>query len=360
MLTHSISALERGSFMPLDIIRGDIAQVHADAIVNSANPLPVIGQGVDSSLHRAAGPALLEERRRIGSIRVGHAVATSAGRLPAKIVVHTVGPVWQGGGHGELSALASCYEASLAVASDHACASVAFPLISTGTYGFPKDRALIVAKESIGRFLEGHEMDVALVVYDMATFQLSAELVAGVEGYLAESMAVPDGALREADFDAGPSSALELPISSRGGSFRSSRIRESERGEGIFLGAPLSLEDVVGEVEETFSERLLHLIDERGLSDPEVYKRANIDRRLFSKIRGNPSYQPKKKTALAFAVALRLDLDETLDLIGRAGYTLSSASVGDLIARYFLEQRCWDVNDINLALFKYGQPLIGS
>ncbi len=360
--------------MPLNIIRQDISRVRADAIVNSANPLPVVGRGVDSALHAAAGPRLLEDRRRIGSIKPGEAAVTAAGNLPARVVVHTVGPVWEGGGRSEAATLRNCYVSSLDAARRAGCASIAFPLISTGTYGFPKDLALRVAKRAIEDYLGRCDMDVMLVVYDEESFQLSRALSQDVESFIAsrsgmfgmdsdDSPFVPADRIipGSADFGGLPSDDVGAPEEVGVAEKACFSARMADFVPTCAAAAPVkrSLDDVVSQVGESFAEALLRMIDERGLADPEVYRRANIDRKLFSKIRNNPAYQPKKGTAIGLAVALRLDIDDTLDLIGRAGYTLSDASVGDLIVRYFIERDQWDVNDINIVLFKYDQPLIG-
>lgn len=357
--------------MPLEIIRADIATICADAIVNSANPLPVVGRGVDSRLHAAAGPQLLATRERIGALAVGEAAATEAGGLPARYVIHTVGPLWEGGS-GEAEALTSCYLNSLNLALSLGCGSVAFPLISTGTYGFPKDLALKVAMRSIGNFLAKHDLDVMLVVYDPESYQLSEELFGSVQSFIDEhfegdeqlpskdtlTCAMPMSAAYEGALSALP--AFEETPSSSSAPSHPSSINCPPRTLG-FLNRfrRRQLEDVVNQVDETFSEALLRMIDERGLTDPEVYKRANIDRKLFSKIRSNPAYQPSKATAVALAVALQLSLDETRDLIGRAGYALTHASKGDLIVEYFIDQGVFDIFLINETLFAFDQTLIG-
>ena len=376
--------------MPLEIVRNDICRMAVDAIVNSANPSPVIGRGVDSALHEAAGPTLLEERRRAGNIAVGAAIATGAGCLPARYVIHTVGPLWQGGGAGELDDVARCYRSCLDAAVRLGCASIAFPLISTGTYGFPKSLALRAATDEISAFLADTDLDVYLVVYDEESFQISQDLFDKVADYLdrrlepsdtvassarrmrtlrsasAVSPDTPqafDGLLEEASiefdsFEAFPYSIVAaeaaLPGDSASPSERRSDVAQRRR-----LLSRRRLEDVVSEVDESFAEALLRLIDERGMTDPQVYKRANIDRKLFSKIRSNAGYRPSKATAVALAVALMLNLDETRDLIARAGYALTRASRGDIIVEYFIENGIWDVIRINEALFAFDEPLIG-
>ena len=170
--------------MPFKILRNDITNMRVDAIVNTANPRPVIGSGTDSMIHAKAGPGLLEARRAIGDIRVGHATETPAFGLDAKIVIHTVGPVWQGGGHGEEELLRSCYDKSLELAAERGCRSVAFPLISAGNYGFPKDRALQVAISAFSAFLMEREMEIFLVVFDRKAYRLSEQLFRDVESYI--------------------------------------------------------------------------------------------------------------------------------------------------------------------------------
>ena len=356
--------------MPLEIIRADIATVCADAIVNSANPLPIVGRGVDSHLHVAAGPQLLAARKRIGALAVGEAAATEAGTLPVRYVIHTVGPLWEGGS-GEAEALTACYRNSLNLALSLGCDSVAFPLISTGTYGFPKDLALRVAIRTIGDFLAEHDLDVALVVYDPESYQLSEELFGSVQSFIDEHLEdteqpPADDALActmpmSAAFEGSPSAIPAFEEASRESapSRPSSTDRPSRTLGFLNRFRRRQLEDVVNQVDETFSEALLRMIDERGLTDPEVYKRANIDRKLFSKIRSNPAYQPSKATAVALAVDLQLSLDETRDLIGRAGYALTHASKGDLIVEYFIDQGVFDILLINETLFAFDQALIG-
>ncbi|MDY4042053.1 MAG: macro domain-containing protein [Collinsella sp.] len=353
--------------MPLNIVRANIVDVAADAIVNSANPFPMIGSGVDSAIHEAAGPCLLEERQRVGNIAVGDAVATSAGKLAAKIVIHAVGPLWRGGSHGEIDAVKSCYRRSLEVACEHGCASIAFPLISTGAYRFPKDCALDAAMDAIGAFLLEHDLDVTLAVFDPASFQLSRRVVGEVETYIrdAESTASewsgsvvfdPDDSCLEGRPQEAPALGA-LPASAGEEGLRWAPAgRVSVRRASA---APRPLEEVLAQMEETFSESLLRLIDERGLTDPEVYRRANLDRKHFSKIRSDAAYQPKKMTALALAIALHLNLDETLDLLGRAGYTLSRASKADCIIEYCILNGLHDVGEVNLLLFEFNQPLLG-
>lgn len=159
--------------MALKFVCGDITKMRVDAIVNAANPTLLGGGGVDGCIHRAAGPGLLEECRTLGGCQTGDAKITAAYRLPCRYVIHTVGPVWQGGSRGEEQALCSCYQASLALAKAHGCRSVAFPLVSAGVYGFPKRQALRTAVESIKAFLQVDEMEVTLVLFGAEDYALA-------------------------------------------------------------------------------------------------------------------------------------------------------------------------------------------
>ena len=385
--------------MPFHIIRDNITRVHADAIVNTANPEPVYAGGTDSAIYHAAGrDRLLAERKKIGRINPGQAAFTPAFALHAKYIIHTVGPVWQGGDRGEFELLASCYRNALGIARRLGCESIAFPLISTGVYGFPKDRALEIALREISVFLEKSEMDVTLVVFDRKSFDLSAGLAADIRQYInenyvteqtAEEYAIDDqyfgqslnqtlrpAARRELQRRSARHSRLESP--SRKSDAKDSAPQGEKpdyllREEGAAYepdqsvsSAPArprpqrSLQDVMSQVGESFQECLLRLIDQRGLTDAQVYKRANIDRKLFSKIRCNPHYIPRRKTIISLAVALELNIDEMTDLLLKAGIALSPGSKFDLIIRYCVENQIYDSMTINAILFDYDQPLLGA
>ena len=354
--------------MPFQIIRNDITKVKADAIVNTANPKPRIGRGTDSAIYAAAGEEqLLDARKKIGDIAPGQAVSTDAFALNAKYIIHTVGPSWIDGIHGERAVLRSCYEESLMLAAKLKCKSIAFPMIATGVYGFPKDEALNIALGSIGKFLLTHEMKVTLVVFDRKALELSEQLVGGIEQYIDEHAAE---LLRKAEYGDGYASNI-----------RRRRIAQLERAEELYdlkesdavedadeaispiTGIPdvagKNLDAILGGAGETFQQRLFQLIDERGLDDVTVYKKANIDRKVFSRIRCKADYKPKKKTAVAFAIALELDLPTTLDLLSRAGMAFSPSDGFDLIVSYFITNKNYDIYEINAALFKYGQPVLG-
>ena len=342
--------------MPFQIIRNDITKMKVDAIVNAACPTLLGGGGVDGAIHQAAGPELLAECRTLHGCQTGDAKITKGYQLPCKRVIHAVGPVWHGGSHGERELLASCYRKSLALAVEYRLESIAFPLISSGAFGYPKDKALKVAIAEIGDFLLQHEMTVYLVVFDRASFALSEKLFASIAEYIddnyidlhpvgdrnrRELICMQEEVLEEASYEASLSAAY-IPAPA----------------------APLKrkrkLADVVKQMEESFSQMLLRLIDEKGMSDAETNKRANIDRKLFSKIRNDIHYKPSKPTVLSFAIALRLNLDETRDLLRKAGFALSRSSKFDIIVQYFIEEGNYNIFEINEALFAFDQPLLGN
>ena len=340
--------------MPFEIVRNDITQMRVDAIVNTANPRPVIGSGVDAGIHRAAGPELLTAREKIGRIGVGEAAITPGFGLNAKFVIHTVGPVWRGGLLGERKLLRGCYEASLALAAENGCASIAFPLISTGNYGFPKDEALQIALDAIRGFLNDHEMLVSLVVFDRESFQLSRERYREVASFIDENY-IQEQASRQFSLRGNRDAVEEFcaPMECA----EAAPPRESVP---LPYGKPKpSLADLLAQTDAGFSETLLKLIDKTGKKDSEIYTRANLSRQHFSKIRNNPHYQPTKPTAIALALALELNLDQTRDLIGRAGYALTGSSKFDVIIMYFIREKNYNLFDINAALFEFDQSLLG-
>ena len=342
--------------MPFEIVRNDITKMSVDAIVNAANETLLGGGGVDGCIHRAAGPELLAECRTLGGCKTGDAKITKAYRLPCKYVIHTVGPVWHGGKYGEREKLVSCYRTSLALAKEYGCDTVAFPLISSGVYGYPKDQALRVAVDTIGEFLMEHDMTVYIVIFDRAAYQISGKLFLAIAEYIDDHY-------------------VDEHIDSRRERLRRYHQLESnadmvcEKAAADRFGAPCapmamgvagdSLDDWLLELDAGFSETLLKLIDRTGKKDAEIYKKANVDRKLFSKIRNNPDYKPSKTTAIAFAIALELSLDETRDFIARAGYALSRSSKFDVIIEYFIKQKEYDIFKINEALFAFDQSMLG-
>lgn len=356
--------------MPFQIIRNDITKVKADAIVNTANPRPQIGRGTDSAIYAAAGvEKLLAARAAIGEIAPGQAFATDAFNLNAKYIIHTVGPAWEDGSHGERDILCSCYEKSLALADKLKCKSIAFPLIATGVYGFPKDEALNIALSEIGKFLLTHEMNVILVVFDRKALELSEQLVGEVEQYIDEHSA---HLVRQAEYGKrGYPDARQDELACRqelGDRNDISAVSYEHADASIDDFPPMtvlqdvtgkSLDEVLGTAGDTFQQRLFKLIDASGMDDVTVYKKANIDRKVFSRIRCKADYIPKKKTAVAFAVALELDLPTTLDLLSRAGLAFSPSNRFDLIVAYFISNKNYDIFKINATLFTYGEQTLG-
>lgn len=331
--------------MPFTIVRNDITAMAVDAIVNTSNPRPVIGPGTDAAIHKKAGPKLLKAREKIGDIAPGHAAITKAYDLSAKYVIHTVGPIWTDGSQNEESLLRSCYDRSLLLAAEQGCKSIAFPLISTGNYGFPKEKALQIATAAFSAFLMDHEMQVYLVVFDGESFRLSEKLFAGIQSYIDEHYTERFAPNRRRILEECASKEM---------------VCESAAPYPCAAPKALSLQEMLKKEDAGFTETLLQRIDESGHKDSFIYKKANLSKQHFSKIRNDLHYNPKKTTAVALAIALEMDIRQTNDLIGRAGYTLSFSSKFDLIIRYFIEHKCYDIHEINLALYEFDQPLLGA
>ncbi len=401
--------------MPLTLIRSDITTMQTDAIVNAANRHLRRGGGVCGAIFaRADGNALQEACNRIGHCETGKAVITRSFGLAARYIIHTVGPIWMGGKLGENEKLRSCYLSSLELAKNRHLRSIAFPLISSGIFAFPKQQAMEIALSAIGDWLLQTEsdMDVYLVLYDKDAYSIGKERYPSLQSfidnqYVEEHSPIEHRRLMQrldALNDEYPDETASRSVSSKsavsdaadqwGESFLSGKADEDaapppysvssntidtpcppeflEKAEqkaprtskrinaAVQSCAPRRLEDVLSEMQETFSEMLFRLIDQRGMSDPDVYKRANMDRRLFSKIRSNPNYQPTKGTVFALAIALRLNLDQTTDLLCRAGFAFSPSSKADLIVKYFIREGIFNIHEINEALFSYEQKLLGA
>ena len=334
--------------MSLEIIRNDITKVHVDAIVNAANSSLLGGGGVDGAIHRAAGPELLAECQTLGGCAAGQAKITKGYKLPAKYVIHTVGPVWNGGKSNEEKILTACYKNALALAQEHHLESIAFPLISSGAFGYPKDKALKTAVSTIGDFLLSNDMTVFLVVYDKAAFMLTEKLSASITKYIDDHYI--EG--QPVDHINRLQEETHMCFSYTTGVLQSAAA--------LGINHQRILADLVKQKDETFSQMLIRLIDEKGMTDAETYKKANIDRKLFSKIRNDIDYTPSKYTAIAFAVALELNLDETKDLLLRAGFALSNSSIFDLIIAFCIENGIYNIIDINIILFDREQHLLGA
>lgn len=350
--------------MPFEIVRNDITKVKADAIVNSANRHPICGGGTEYQIYEAAGREdLLKAREQVGPLDVAEVAVTPAFALDAKYIIHTVGPKWNDGKSGEIAALANCYRNALEKAKELGCQSIAFPLISSGVFRFPKDYAVRIATQTIGEFLQINEMLVTLVVFDRKAFEVSEDLYSDIQAFIDDNYVqdkyegvrrytsrrrqgrnIPDEECENMALQS-PQIPAEEPL------YCAMKLAEKSSA---------SLDDILAKPGETFCDKLFNLIHEKNLDDVEVYKKANLDRKHFSKIRSNVKYKPTKKTALALAIALHLNMDETKDLLARAELALSPSNRGDLVVSYFIERGMYDIWEINNMLFKFGLPTLGA
>ena len=333
--------------MPLEFVRNDITKMTVDAIVNAANESLLGGGGVDGAIHYAAGPELLAECKTLGGCKVGKAKITGGYKLPAKYIIHTVGPIYEDGKHGEKALLESCYRESLTLAKAHNCETVAFPLISSGVYGYPKDQALKVAIDVISDFLLANEMKVYIVIFDKAAYKISEKLFSDIAEYIDDNYVD-----KHADYRR-ESMRMNMPMQASIGMF------EADLCECKAIMPEEDLDAKLRQIDESFSQMLLRKIDEKGMTDAECYKKANIDRKLFSKIRGDVNYKPSKPTAIAFAISLELSLDETEDMLKKAGFALSHSNKFDIIIEYFISKGIYNIFEINEALFAFDQSLLG-
>ena len=328
------------TYMPLTIIRNDITTMNVDVIVNAANAQLQKGGGVCGAIFSAAGSNELQRVcDTLAPIQTGEAVITPGFKLEARYIIHAVGPVYQDGKQNEEEKLRAAYRNSLYLALEHKCSSIAFPLISSGIYGYPKEEALNVALNEMRRFLDEHEMDVYLVLFDKSTFVISQNRIGAIQSYIDDHYEEEHTSYRSRSNEFREYSKVDT---SRGGSLKSN-----------------DLNDWIQKVDQSFSETLLALIDEKGLNDVNVYKRANMNRKHFSKIRSNKHYIPSKRTVLALSIAMCLDREETDDLLECAGYALSSSQLFDVIISYSIENRIYDIDEINLILFQYDLALLG-
>lgn len=350
--------------MPLQIIRNDITKVTCDAIVNAANSTLLGGGGVDGAIHRAAGRGLLAECIKLHGCRVGEAKITNGYNLPCKYVIHTVGPKWRGGNNGERDLLVSCYKNSLALAVQYGCESVAFPLISSGVYGYPMNEAFKVAVDTVADFLMQNDMMVYIVAFGKNAMDASSKLFSDVAQYIDDNYVEEHTDYSNRMMQLGESAVLP-PLA------KSSRISHPgsySMPDCAPMEAPCAkesrniddLNDIVGILDESFSEMLLRKIDEAGMTDSECYKKANIDRKLFSKIRSNPAYKPSKPTVIAFCIALELSLKDTNEMLLKAGFALSHSNKFDVIIEYFISKGRYNIFEINEALFAFDQSLLGA
>jgi len=367
--------------MPLKIIRNDITKMQVDAIVNTANPEPTYGAGVDAAVYMAAGvEALLAARKGIGYLAEGEVAMTPGFCLPAKHIIHAVSPLYIDGESGEEEKLRACYRKSLQLAKEAGCKSIGFPLISTGSFGYPKEEGMAVALDEINSFLLWEDMQVFLVVFDEEATTLGSRLAPALEAYIdahyveekqkaeyawgyrelsrrgegttsflrasaPERKAKKPERVPDVEFD-----LCEMQISAP--SCMANEVDYSD-----FLEENQSaLKERMNHMKDTFQEYLLYLIETKGLTNAEVYKRALITKQLFSKIKLNREYHPDKVTAMRLCVGAKLNLDETRDLLARAGYALSPCDKRDIIFSFFIEHDVYDMIEIDIALEEHGLP----
>lgn len=341
--------------MPLEIVRNDITKMQVDAIVNAANESLLGGGGVDGAIHHAAGPGLFAECRTLGGCKTGQAKITGGYDLPSKYVIHTVGPIYKDGEHGEKELLESCYRESLLLAREHSCQTVAFPLISSGVYRYPKDQALRVAIDVISQFLLENDMTVYIVIFDRTAYQISEKLFTDIAEYIDDKYVDDhtDHSRERIRMNAFHPIVSELKR-------KKTDSAPVELCECKATPAEDDLNSRLDQLDESFSQMLLRKIDEKGMTDSQCYKKANIDRKLFSKIRSDINYKPSKPTALAFAISLELSLEETEDLLRKAGFALSHSNKFDIIIEYFISKGNYNIFEINEALFAFDQSLLGA
>ena len=327
--------------MPFFLVRNDITKMETDAIVNAANTALLMGGGVCGAIFKAAGISKMTRScTPLSPIKTGEAVITPGFALPARFVIHTAGPVYHNGKNGESDLLQQCYHNSLLLAVEHHCSSIAFPLISSGIFGYPKQEAIEVARSTIEDFLAEHEITVFLVLFDKESLLAGTKLHASIEHYIDEHYLRKHKEVRE---------LLAIEAISLG------NIEESRS----VLHEP-NIEQALSHLDEPFSDSLRTLIQSKGKTEVEVYKKANIDRKLFSKIRTGGGYVPSKRTVIALAIALELTLEEADNLLEKAGYALSHSSISDVIIEYFIVHKHYKILEINEVLFSYDQPLLGS
>ncbi len=372
--------------MALKIIRNDITKMNTDAIVNTANDHATVGTGCDSAIYNAAGyDELLEYRKsEIGFVPEGEAFVTPGFKLQAKYIIHAVSPMYIDGDSGEEDKLRSCYRNSLRLAVEKGCGTIAFPLIATGSFGYPKEEGLRIAVDEINAFLMSHDMLVYLVVFDEKGTELGSKIYPDLERYIDQNYV--DAAETEEYRDirvarreeSKKMSRPEMPSGHRvfasvakreDAYFREEELEDNEayhsKDAEVGMAAELdtyAIESSLGErmkhLTDTFSEYLLYMIEQKDMQNADVYKRAIVDKKTFSKIKNNPDYHPQKLTALCLCVGARLNLDETKDLLARAGYALSPCDKTDIIFSYFIENELYDMIEIDIQLEEHGLPCI--
>lgn len=367
--------------MPIKLIREDITKLAFDAIVAPTDTRFSHGGGTDAAIHHAAGEELYRACLACGELCVGGAVVTSAFNLPSKYVIHTAGPVWRGGVCGEEELLRSCYSEVLRLAKERGCESLAIPLISSGHYGFPKDKVLRIATEEIRKFISDDDMFVYIVVYDKTAYSISRSLFTDVSDFIGSALLVCEEKMPSHSYSDEPGRAMmsesaspPKPTSDGWAEYDSESFllpTEASLKTGGLPPKPTSrarsvpfaheeLKDILKRIDRGFAETLFYYIDRKGLTDVECYKRANVDKKTFSKIKCNKNYKPSKITAVSFAIALRLNIRQTNHLLNTVGMSLSRSSKFDLIIEYFIRTGNYkDIFDVNEVLYQFDVSTLG-
>ena len=370
--------------MALTIVRNDIIKMHVDAIVNTTNEyFKVGGLGVDAGIHFAAGPRLQEALDQIGYCPTGSAVITEAFDISdCRYIIHTVGPIYRDGHHGEKELLESCYRSILALAKENGCQSIAIPSISTGAYGYPKAEAYGIATSCIREFLlslpDEQEMMVYIVLFDRESVAVSEKVDKGVRHFISE-------AYRQSTKDQLRSFYRESRSVPRRNIMKPSlnntrRAKESVAEDHSILGeasvpmfsasepeypeaapatVPLPGEGYEKE-DRSFADMCEWWCEEKGISKKEFYNRANINKAMFWGMKHHPEQIPKKTNALACVIGLKLEYDQAIDLLRRAGMTLSKYYETDLIVEYFIREKNYDIDEINALLYQKDLALLGT
>lgn len=410
--------------MPFKIVRNDITKMGTEAIVNTANEYPAAGPGCDRAVYEAAGyeKLLAYRKEKIGYALEGSVFITPGFDLRAKYIIHAVSPYYINGSLGEEKLLRECYRKSLLLASEYGIRSIAFPLISTGGFGYPKEEGMRIAVDEIHAFLLSHDMMICLVVFDEKATQMGRNIYPDLEAYIdshyveekreeeygyaesaspdfyedseeesfpPENLSSEEHSIVFASRERRPENVPETAWESRPGerkskerrpgkNFLGSARRETDIRPGSSQGGRESLykpsyrlseEDSLEElkrklsermshIDDTFSEYLLYLIGKNGMKNSDVYNRAIVDKKVFSKIKNNPDYHPQKRTALCLCIGAKLNLDESRDLLARAGYALSPCDKTDIIFSYFIENEIYDMIELDIQLEEYGLPCI--
>lgn len=374
--------------MPFKIVRNDITKMNTEAIVNTANDHATVGTGCDSAVYKAAGhDELLNYREeKIGFVPEGDAFITPGFKLKAKYIIHAVSPLYLDGNQGEGEKLRSCYRKSLQIAKENGIKSISFPLIATGGFGYPKEEGMRIAVDEINAFLLSNEMDIFLVVFDTKATQLGEKIYPGLEAYIDHNYVkeAREEEYGDAYFSSMRSSEPEcdrylsgaVPKAGKpsftGSIFKKEKVKDTVSDEALSIDeccdeAPFfdfeeqhesKLQERMRHMTDTYSEYLMYLIQERNMENAEVWKRAIVDKKIFSKIKNNANYHPNKLTALCLCVGAKLNLDESKDLLARAGYALSPCNKTDIIFSYFIENEIYDMIELDIQLEEHGLPCI--